>query len=60
VDDKFPDEEVFLEKMELAFLNKPFNLLDESFCAESEKLKKRKARRVIICFIGFFLNLIQM
>jgi hypothetical protein len=45
-------EEGDLLKIELAFLNKPPNLLEESFCAEIESDIKKKAGIVRIYFIG--------
>jgi hypothetical protein len=50
------DAEDFV-RIELAFLNKPPNLWEESFCAETEKDKKRKEVMVIIFFIGIIFYL---
>src|SRR6187551_2518960 len=51
-DDKPLAEEEFFEKIELAFLNKPPNLLEESFCAEREKERKINAKNASNCFMG--------
>ena len=59
--DRFEDEVPavdFFPNNELAFLNIPFRLPDESFCANNEMEASTKENDVIIFFIGIVLNLI--